>query len=560
MPSRRAQLLRHYEDLACSARILRASSAGFQPAARSLRALLFCLLILLLTCSLTACTTIASGPEKDTLRCNLGSEPPSLDWHTSTDSTSFDVVCNLMVGLTQYTPDLKVAPCIASSWDVLDGGRRYLFHLRPDVKWSDGKPLTARDFEYAWKRLLLPDTGAQYAYFIYDVVNARDFNTGKIKDATQLGVKALDDHTLEVRLTRPAAYFIYLTAYAPTYPMRKDVVERFGNRWTEAGNMVVDGPFVLKLWQHEYKIELAANPLYFEGEPRLKHIKLFMVPEQSTAFALYQNNELDYIDNRSLATPDIEQVRQSPEYHNFALLRAAYIGFNCSKKPFTDARVRRAFSMALDRDLLVKVARRGQHPVHTWIPPGLLGYAADDGLPYDPAAARKLLAEAGYPDGAGFPPLDMLYPNREDVGMVAQEMQDQWKSNLGVRINLQNMEWKMFLETLHRDPPPIFRSSWGADYPDPETFANLFITGGGNNDVRYANPQYDRLIDQAEGEQNETRRGQLYSQADRLLCKTDAALAPTYLDAQNLVIKPWVHGIMQNRLDLQFFKTVWIGQ
>jgi oligopeptide transport system substrate-binding protein len=523
-----------------------------------MKKLLASLVGLALLSLLGGCAVIKAGPEADTLRCNLGSEPPSLDWHTSTDSTSFDVVSNIMVGLTQYTNDLKVAPCIASSWEVLDGGKRYVFHLRKDVKWSDGKPLVAGDFEYAWRRLLDPKTGAQYAYFIYDVLNAREFNTSKITDPDQVGVRAIDDYTFEVRLSRPVAYFIYLSAYAPTFPMRRDIVEKFGDRWTEPGNIVTDGPFVLKSWQHEYKIELASNRQYFEGEPRLKHIKMFMVPEQSTAFALYENNELDYIDNRSFSSPDIGRFRNSPEYHNFALLRCVYLGFNTTKKPFDDARVRRAFSMAINRSVLVQVARRGQHPTFTWIPPGLLGYDAADGIKEDANEARRLLAEAGFPDGKNFPPLDLLCPNREDVKLVVEEMQDQWKRNLHVPINLRTMEWKMFLETLHRDPPAIFRSSWGADYPDPETFANLFITGGGNNDVRYSNPNYDRLIAQAEGEQDQHKRGELYSRADRLLCAEDAAIGPCYLDAQNLMVKPWVHGIAQNPMDLQFFKDVYI--
>ena len=293
--------------------------------------------------TLASCSGPSKGLEPGTLRVNLGAEPPGLDWDVATDSTSFDVVSNLMVGLTEYTPQLTCKPACAASWDVLDGGKRYLFHLRKDVRWTDGKPVTAKDFEYAWQRLLDPQTGASYAYLFYDLVNAYEFNTGQIKDAGSVGVKALDDYTFEVRLRKPIAYFIYLTAICPSYPMRRDVIEKWGNRWTEPDNIVTNGPFQLKKWAHEYKIELASNPLYFDGAPKVKRIKMFMVSEQSTAFALYENDQLDFVDNRSFSTSDVERFKDSPQYKNVPLLRQNYVGFNVHKKPFDYPRVRKAF-------------------------------------------------------------------------------------------------------------------------------------------------------------------------------------------------------------------------
>jgi oligopeptide transport system substrate-binding protein len=500
------------------------------------------------------------GPEPDTLRVNLGSEPPSLDWHQSTDNVSFDVLCNLMIGLTQYTEKLDVVPAIASSWDVLDGGKRYVFHLRPDVKWTDGRPVVAGDFEYAWKRLLNPETAGPYAFFLYAIHNAENYNTGKIKDASQVGVRALDDKTLEVLLDRPTAYFIYLTAYGPAYPARKDLIDKYGASWTEPRNLVTDGPFMLKKWEHEYKIELAANPTFFAGPPRLKKIKMFMVPEQTTAFSLYENNELDFIDNRSLSTPDIERAvkAHSPEYEQYPVLRNVYVGFNVTKAPFTDARVRKAVSMSIDRTVFPVILRRGQKPLYSWIPPQLPGYSPDSGIKYDPDMARKLLAEAGYPDGKNFPVLQMLFPYREDTSTFMESIQDQLKRNLGLSISVENTEWKVFLRTLKRDAPPLFFSSWGADYPDPETFANLFTSTNGNNELKYRSKRYDDLVYQAESEQDKATRAQLYAESDKLLCVDDCALAPCYQASQNIMIKPWVHGVSKNAIDIQFFKDVWI--
>ncbi|MBX9721273.1 MAG: hypothetical protein K2X81_07765, partial [Candidatus Obscuribacterales bacterium] len=234
---------------------------------------IFCLLGTVL--SLSSCGLEKTGPIKDTLRINLGSEPPSIDWHIGTDNTSYDVVSNLMVGLAQFRNDLSCAPACAEKWEILDGGKRYVFHLRHDAKWSDGKPVLSKDFQYAWRRLLNPATGAPYAFFLYDVENAYDYNTGKIKDVSLLGINCPDDYTLEVRLKKPASYFINLTAMCAMFPMREDIVEKFGNRWTDPDHMVVNGPFVMKSWKHEYKIELASNPLFFEGEPKTKCIRMF---------------------------------------------------------------------------------------------------------------------------------------------------------------------------------------------------------------------------------------------------------------------------------------------
>jgi oligopeptide transport system substrate-binding protein len=517
---------------------------------------LIAVLALFTAFALTSCNVAKHGPVPGTLRINIGTEPPGIDWEVETDSTSFDVVSNLMTGLTQYTPDLKAAPACAKSWEVLDGGKTYLFHLREDIYWTDGKKLTAKDFEYAWKRLLNPATGAQYAYFLYPIVNAFEFNSKKITDSNLVGIKALDDYTFEVKLNKPAAYFIYLTAFCPCCPSRQDVIEKWGRRWTDPEHIVTNGPFMLKHWAHEYKIELVRNPKYFEGLPKLEKISMFMVPEQSTAFALYENDELDFIDNRSFSTPDVERCKDSPEYKNVALLRSNYVGFNVTKPPFTDPRVRRAVSKAIDRNVYPKILRRNERPTSSWIPYPLAGYSPTTGEKFDPVGARKLLAEAGFPGGKGFPPVVMLYPNRDDVKTVVEELQDQLQENLGISVGLQNQEWKVYLQTLHRDPPPIFRANWGADYPDPETFANLFTSFNGNNTTEWKDKKYDAIVEKAGTEQDPEKRKKLYEQADHYLCNEECVIAPVYMATQSSMVKPWVKGLKFNALDIQFYKEV----
>jgi oligopeptide transport system substrate-binding protein len=424
------------------------------------------------------------------------------------------------------------------------------------VLWSDGKAVTAQDFVYAWQRILKPATASPYAFFLFDVANALEYNTGKIKDPNQIGIKAPDPLTVEVTLKKPAAYFIYLTAFCATFPMRQDIVERYGDHWTDPGNIVTNGPFLLQTWKHEYKIEVVANPKYYEGEPALKKIKMFMIPEPSTAFGLYENNELDYVDNRSISTSDVDRFRHSKEYMNFPLLRNSYIGFNIKKKPFDNKLVRQAFSMAIDRNVFPEILRRGERPSKTWIPPGMAGYSATSGPDFNPEKAKQLLAEAGYPEGQGFPKVTFLYPNREDTKLVVESVQDQLKKHLGVQIDLVNQEWKVYLASLRKDAPPMFRGSWGADYPDPETFMNIFITHNGNNNTRFSNAKYDALINRASGEQNPKLRANLYEEADTMLCKDEVPIVCTYLATQNVCLKPWVKNMAFNALDLQFFKQV----
>jgi oligopeptide transport system substrate-binding protein len=498
--------------------------------------------------------------EPDTLRVNLGAEPPSLDWSKATDATSFDVIANIMVGLTRYKNDLSCAPACADNWSISDKGKCYLFHIRPNIFWSDGKPVTAFDFEYAWRRLLDPKTAGPYAFFLYDIENAFAFNQGKLSDVSKLGFKAIDAQTFVVHLHRPAAYFLYLTAFSPTYPQRQDIIERYGDHWTEPGHLVSNGPFVLKKWQHEYKIELANNPRYFAGSPRLHKIKMFMIPEQSTAFALYENNQLDFIDNRSFPTSEIEQYKKNsqsyPEYQEISLLRINYLGFNVEKPPFNNVKVRQAIAAAMDREHLCRILRHGEKPISYVIPQPLLGYSSFAANSFNPFLARKLLGEAGYPNGKDFPDVYLLYPHREDTKLLVEAIQDELKRNLNIHIELVNQEWQVYLQTLRNHTPPIYRAAWGADYPDPETFMNLFTSHNGNNDTHWSNDIYDQMVSEAACEINHDKRAKLYKRADHFLCDKEVPIVPLNTAAQNILIKPWIHGIELNPLDLQFFSQV----
>ncbi|MBI4529585.1 MAG: peptide ABC transporter substrate-binding protein [Deltaproteobacteria bacterium] len=502
-----------------------------------------CLLTFFFLTAVLSCGRSSPGTASNTFRVNLGTEPPSLDWSLATDHVSFNVIANIMVGLTEFDNKLKPAPVVATSWDILDSGRRILFHLRNDVLWTDGQKVKAQDFEYSWKRLLSPKTASEYAYILFDIVNAEEFHQGKIAEESQVGVRAIDDVTLEVRLKHPVSYFTSITTFEVTYPQRRDIVEKYGSRWTEPGNIVTNGPFRLTSWKHENEIRLAANPDFFLGKPAMENVEMFMVNEKSTALAMYEQGQLDFIDNHSVPILEKPRLSKLPEFKLVPQLRGYYYGFVIDRKPFDDVRVRKAFALAVDRNLFPKILHGGEKPAGYWIPPGMPAHNPKIGLVYNPPEARRLLREAGYPDGRGFPQVTLAYNTDEDHKMVAEAVQGMWKRNLGVLVRLDNQEWKVYLNKLNTDPPHIFRLGWGADYPDPDNFMKLFTSLSGNNHTRWKNPRYDRVLDMAAREFNERKRKRLYDEAQKILCETDIPIVPLFTTAESTLLNQRFTGL-----------------
>ncbi len=518
------------------------------------RYVIFLSLLLLIVCALS-CKPVNRDKDNNIFRMALSSEPPTLDWNLATDSISIRVIENIMEGLTQFDQDLNPVPAVAKGWKISDGGRTYTFDLRDTVYWSDGKRVTAQDFEYGWKRLLNPATASQYAYFLYDIANAAEYNSGQLKDPSLLGVKAINDTTLQVRLRRPVVYFPSITAFTATFPLRKDIVERYGDRWTEPGNIVTNGPFTLREWKHEYSLTLAANKDYFGERPRLDAVRFYVIGESTTALTLYETGGLDIVSLPPLAIPSYKDHR---EYVRHPLLRGYYYGFNVEKSPFNDKRVRQAFSMAIDRKAFPEILKGGELPATSWIPEGMPAYNPSVGLRFNPDGARALLKEAGYAGGAGFPAVTAVFSTNPENLLIAQNLQAQWKRNLNINIMLDNQEWKVFLKTLQNNTPPIFRLGWGADYPDPDNFMNLFTSNSGNNRTHWKNREYDRLVEAAVVEQDMEGRKMLYDRAQIILTEEDVPIMPLFQNVQNLMVKPYVKGFRPNAMDIIHLKDVWI--
>jgi oligopeptide transport system substrate-binding protein len=479
--------------------------------------------------------TTAFPPQ--TLRIG-GDEPVTLDPTRSNDGTSARILNQLFSGLITLGPEMEVLPDIAESWEVTSGGLKYIFHLRDDVVWRDGQPVTATDFEYAWKRVLDPATQSTNASLLYDVKNAQAFHQGQITDPEQVGVRSLDDHTLMVELEGPVGYFLYLLSHNATFALPRHVVETYGDRWTEMQHLVTNGPYRLEGWRHGERLSFKRNPLYhgqFNGNA--DQIESFIGMQFSTALELYKQDQLDVLGYALPSNVHAVYSRHADDFFTWPVLSTQYVVFDPSQAPFNDRRVRRAFVMAIDREWLTNELSGGSSfPAKGgFIPPGMPGHSPNIGLPHDPKQARQLLAEAGYPNGDGFPPITTLV-NSSDA-LQWDLLLQRWHTVLGVESTCEVMGWGAYLERLRAQLPPIFLIGWGADYPDPDNFLRLGLASYSQG--KWRNEAYTERVEKARRISNQEERIELYRQADRILIEEAMILPLNYLPIV-LLLKPWV--------------------
>jgi len=489
-------------------------------------------------------------PAPHALRMDRFPPPRTLEPNMGGDVFSDCVITQLFSGLVELSPEMEVLPDVAQSWEVLEGGLRYVFHLRDDVRWSDGVSVTAGDFEYAWKRVLDPVADSLWAYLLYDVKGARAFHQGSASDPDSVGVRALDESTLLVELEGPTGYFLHLLA--TFFPVPQHVIEAHGEAWTEVGNIVTNGPFRLEAWQPDESLVLIRNPEYhgrFTGN--VERVELCLLPEWSARLALYEADRLDVLSLYRLPPPERERVRQRHpgEYISVPELGTFYVAFDVSRPPFDDPQVRRAFVLATDRERLADVVLRGHGSPATggFVPPGMPGHSAGIGLPYDPGQARQLLAEAGYSGGHGFPVVKALVP--EASVPQSKYLRAQWRESLGVDIPWESMEWSLFRDRMDREPPHMSLSAWGADYPDPDNFLRVGLP---RIRARWRNEAYDRLVEKARRLTDRGERMELYQQADKILVE-EAPIMPLIYSRQGLLVKPWVRKYPTSPIVIEYF-------
>ena len=460
-----------------------------------------------------------------------GAEPETLDPAIITGQPEGRVVNALFEGLCAYDQDGKAVPGVAEAWEISPDGKRYTFRIRPDARWSDGRPLVAGDFVSSWKRALTPATGSQYNYQLYPVRNAQAFADGKIADFSEVGVKAPDDRTLVVDLENPTPYFLELCAFPTLHPVRVDLIDRVGDEWVKPAHIISNGAYALETWRINDKIRLKKNPHYWNRDNvSLETVDVLPISDANVAFNFFSSGLADLVMDKGLAPPALlDELKKQPWFHAAPFLGIYFLRYNCAHGPFQDERVRRAFSLSIDKKRIVeKITRAGELPAPGFVPPGIPDYTGTEGLAFDPAAAKRLMSEAGFPEGRGFPLVNYLYSKSELNEAIAVELQSMWRETLGVNVNLVRQEWKVYLNSLSLLDYDIARSSWVGDYPDPNTFLDMFLTGGGNNRTGWSSPEYDRLIAESARELDPGKRLEILRQAEDLLIRQAVPVVPIY--------------------------------
>lgn len=468
-------------------------------------------------------------------------EPVTLDPTLASDTYSVGVVSHLFSGLVELSPEMDVMPDVAHSWEISEGGRRFTFHLRDDVHWSDGVPVTAHDFEYAWKRALDPRTASPNASILLDLRGAQALQTGDAEQRDSLGAHALEPLTLEVELEEPVGYFLHLLTSEATSPVPRHAVEKYGEGWAQPGRIVSNGPFLLADWHPGQSMRLVRNPRYHETfSGNVHEVALFLLPAvRSEELEMYDSGELDVATVHDPPVVELARRRHPGEYVSFPMLSTLHVGFDVSRPPFDDPRVRHAFVLAVDKQEMADVHLGGQVFPATggFVPPGMPGHSPGIGLPYDPEQARQLLNEAGYPNGRGFPSVEALAPGlRIDERVETRQLEAYWRDNLGLEFNWRPLEARAWRHRLSTDPPHLYLVATMAEYPDPDDFlrASPF-----RRRTSWRNDAYDSLVEAARHETELGRRIELYRQADAILVE-EAPIMPIYYDRGHMLVKPWV--------------------
>lgn len=532
---------------------------------RNFKGLISLIAVLSLTAGLAASLVSCTKKQKsdygldtgETFRMHINTEPPSIDWHKGTDTVSSLVTDNIMDGLTDYDysdSTLPVVPALASSWETSPDQKRFTFTIREGVKWSDGQPLTAQHFVDGWERLINPATASEYAYFIFNVKNAKEYNEGKIKDFSKVGVKVNEAGQLVVDLVRPQSFFPSTLNHHSTYPIRKEVVEKFGDKWTDPENIVTLGAYRLTKWEHDKAMVFERNDSYWGKPAKTKYVLGLIVSETSTALNMFQTGKLDAM--RDVPSLEVPKLKGTPEFKTHPINAIYYLGFNVNKKPLDNKLVRRAISMAINHEEITNLLAGGQIPITGWLPIGMLGFSEDVGLKFDPTEAKKLLEKAGYKDGQELPKITFGFNTNENHQRIAENVQAQLKRNLGISIELKNEEWKVFLSTLRVSAYPMFRMGWVADFADPDNFLGLMLSYSDNNRGRWKNKKFDELIEKAMTIADRDERVKLYLEAQRILLDDEAAVIPVYSYVNQNMVAKRVKGYPENAMSRVKFSGI----
>lgn len=525
----------------------------------------FGLLVLTASAALIGCgpkdAARDGGPRDGVLRWNLASDPKTLDPGLNGAADGGDVINNTHEGLVREQQG-KVIPGMAESWELSDGGSTVTFSIRKDAKWSDGSPLTADDFVYSWKRAIDPATASEYSWLwqYTNVVGAYDAVQGE-GSLDDVGIRAVDDSTLEVKLITPTNYFVSLMSFYHFAPVKRSAVEAGPEgAWAKDAELYVsNGPFVLTSYAIGDGLTLEKNENYWNaGNVKLDRLEVKFIEDTATAYTAYQSGDFDYIHANSVPSSEIPKlVAENPEFYIFPLLGTYYYNFNLDLELWRDERVRRALTLAIDREQITEVLSRGNVPAAGFVPPGFPDHQGNDffetagtyGIPTDDsgiAEAQRLLAEAGYPGGEGFPEFVMMYNTAEGHKLVAEMMQEMFKTNLGITTTLENQEWAVFQDTRREGDFELSRGGWLTDFLDPMGLLAIFKTGNTYNDPSYSNEEYDALMARANETVGAEHFEALYAAQDILM--TELPIIPVYHYVDFMLSTPQVKNWTRSQL------------
>lgn len=515
-------------------------------------------------------------PAQKVIRYNMGADPRYLDPALMTDLSAFSAENQMFEGLVRIT-EKGVGPGMATKWDEQDGGLKYLFTLREGLKWSNGDPLTAEDFVYSWQRALDPRTASEYAYQLYYIKGGEKLNSIKLKTADDkenpnaakeieeamkaLGARAIDPKTLEVTLEAPTPYFIQLTAFPTLHPVNKKVVSADKDWATKAASFVSNGPYKLTGWEPKKELTMEKNPNYWDAASvKVDKLVYYMVEEQATALNMWETGQVDIID--SPPAPELARLKKEGKLKSTPSFGTYFYNFNTKAKPFDNPKVRRALAMAIDRKSIVEnVVRGGQVPAFAFVAPGSPDDTGKDFrngrealFKEDVAEAKRLLTEAGYPDGKNFPAVTFLYNTNEGHKAVGEAIIEMWKQNLGITsLKMQNTEWKVVLDKRHKGDYQIARAGWFGDYLDAMTFMDMYVTGGGNNDIFWSNAEYDKLIADTKKTTAQKTRFANMKRAEEILI-SEMPIMPIYYYVSLYLQKESITGVYRNALGIMDLK------
>lgn len=494
--------------------------------------------------------SVTSAYAKQVFHTNIGSDPKTIDPQHASETAGGAVLRDIFEGLLTVDASGNPIPGVAEKWEVGDDLVTYTFHLRKDAKWSNGDPVTASDFVYAWRRAVDPNTASVYSFILDPVKNAQEIIAGKLPTSS-LGITALDDRTLKVTLKQPTPYFLGLLSFYTTYPTHRATVEKYGKKWTRPENIVSNGPYSLTEWKPSAKIKLEKNPYYYDKDQlKIDEVSMDIIENEESAVKRYRAGELDIVGATNEAVDWAKKNAPNELRIEPALGTYMYL-FNLNDPALKDKRLRKALNMAIDRDLFVKyVAKNGEIPATGVVPPNT---ANSD--PYKPEwaswskqrredEARKLYKEAGYSKENPFK-VELLYNTSEGHKKYAVAVTSMWKDVLGVKSELINKEWKVMLADQEQGKFQTVRYGWIGDYNDPNTFLELFKSTSKLTDSGFSSPEFDKAMNEAAKTIDLKERAKILNRAEKILIE-DYAIVPLYFYVSRYLIKPYVKGYKPN--------------